>query len=593
MDRVVRIALAQINPVVGDLWGNSRLIVEWIGRARDQGAGIVLFPELALTGYPPEDLVLKPAFVRDNLNQLNAVVEATKGISAVVGFVDEEGDLFNAAAFIHDGELKAVYHKVFLPNYGVFDEQRYFTPGHRCPIFELGGVRIGVSVCEDCWYPAGPMAWEAHHGAELLLNINGSPYHEGKRVPREAMIAGRAADYGCFIAWVNTVGGQDELVFDGNSVIFGPTGEVLARAPSFREDLLVCDVDLGSVPFHRPHESIRREAEGAERLELVVTEIDVRAAKPASAPPKLTLRRSDAIPLEGPAEVYAAVVLGTHDYVTKQNFRKVVIGLSGGVDSALTAAIASDALGSENVIGVRMPSRFTSPESLEDAGLVAEALGIQLLDFPIEPAHKAFEEILAETFRGTKPGVAEENIQPRIRSTILHALSNKFGYIVLTTGNKSELATGYGTLYGDMAGGFAVLKDITKTMVYELCHYRNSISEAGRAQGALQPIPERVIAKPPTAELKPNQKDSDSLPPYDELDPILRGYVEQDLGPEELVAAGHRPEVVARVIQLVDRSEYKRRQYPPGVKITPRAFGRDRRMPIVNRYVPNGARPTP
>jgi NAD+ synthase (glutamine-hydrolysing) len=580
VDRTVRIALAQINPIVGDLSGNSRLIVEWIGRARDQGADVVLFPELALTGYPPEDLVLKPAFVRDNMKQLGVVVEATKGISAVVGFVDEEGDLFNAAAFMHDGELKAVYHKVFLPNYGVFDEQRYFTPGHRCPIFELGGVRIGVSVCEDCWYPAGPMAWQAQHGAELLLNINGSPYHEGKRIPREEMIAGRAADYGSFIAWVNTVGGQDELVFDGNSAIFSPTGEVLARAPSFREDLLVCDVNLGAVPFHRPHESIRREAEGAERLELLVSEIDLKTATPRARPP---LSRPEIKPLEGPAEVYAAVVLGTHDYVRKQGFQKVVIGLSGGVDSALTAAIASDALGPENVIGVRMPSRFTSPESLEDAGLVAEALGIQLLDFPIEPAHKALEGILADAFRGTKPGVAEENIQPRIRSTILHGLSNKFGYIVLTTGNKSELATGYGTLYGDMAGGFAVLKDITKTMVYELCHYRNSINAA---------IPERVITKPPTAELKPDQKDSDSLPPYDELDPILRGYVEQDLGPEELVAAGNRPEVVARVIQLVDRSEYKRRQYPPGVKITPRAFGRDRRMPIVNRYVPNGARPT-
>jgi NAD+ synthase (glutamine-hydrolysing) len=582
VERVLRIALAQINPIVGDLWGNSRLIVDWVGRARDHGADIVVFPELALTGYPPEDLVLKPAFVRDNLKQLDVVAAATKGISAVVGFVDEDGDLFNAAAFMHDGELKAVYHKVFLPNYGVFDEQRYFTPGHRCPIFELGGVRIGVTVCEDCWYPAGPMAWQAHHGAELLLNINGSPYHEGKRVPREEMIAGRASDYGSFIAWVNTVGGQDELVFDGNSAIFGPSGEVLARAPSFREDLLVYDLNLGSVSFHRPHESIRHEAEGAERLELVVTEVPV--SPTLSHSPKPAIRAAAVKPLEGAAEVYAAVALGTRDYVRKQDFKKVVIGLSGGVDSALTAAIAADALGPENVIGVRMPSRYTSPKSLEDAGLVAEALGIQLLDFPIEPAHRAFEEILAEAFHGTKPGVAEENVQPRIRMTILHALSNKFGYMVLTTGNKSELATGYGTLYGDMAGGFAVLKDITKTMVYELCRYRNSLGPA---------IPERVLTKPPTAELKPDQKDSDSLPPYEVLDPILRGYVEQDLGPEELVAAGNKPETVARVILLVDRSEYKRRQYPPGVKITPRAFGRDRRMPITNRYVPNGARPTP
>jgi NAD+ synthase (glutamine-hydrolysing) len=574
--------LAQINPIVGDLGGNSRLIVEWIARAREEGADIVCFPELALSGYPPEDLVLKPAFVRDNRKELEVVVSATKGISAVVGFVDEDGDIFNAAAFMHDGELKAVYHKVFLPNYGVFDEQRYFTPGHRCPIFELAGVRIGVSVCEDCWYPAGPMAQQAQHDAELLININGSPYHQGKRVPREAMVAGRASDYGAFVAWVNTVGGQDELVFDGNSAIFGPGGEVLARAPSFREDLLVCDINFGSVPFHRPHESIRHEAEGAERLELVVAEVALSPiVSPATKPP---IRASVNQPLEGPAEVYAAVVLGTHDYVRKQGFEKVLLAMSGGVDSALTAAIAVDALGPDNVIGVRMTSRYTSAESLEDAGLGAEALGIQLLDFSIEPAHRGFEEILEGAFRGTKEGVAEENIQPRIRMTVLHALSNKFGYIVLNTGNKSELATGYGTLYGDMAGGFAVLKDITKTMVYELCAYRNSLGLA---------IPERVLSKAPSAELRPGQKDSDSLPPYAEMDPILQGYVEQDLTPEELVAAGNRPETVARVIQLVDRSEYKRRQAPPGVKITPRAFGRDRRMPITNRYVPNGARPAP
>jgi NAD+ synthase (glutamine-hydrolysing) len=580
--RSLRIALAQVNPIVGDLEGNARLITEWIGHARDRGADIVCFPELVLTGYPPEDLVLKPAFVRDNLRWLDSVATATKGICAVVGFVDQDGDIFNAAAFIHDGMVKAVYHKVFLPNYGVFDEQRYFTPGHRCPIIEMSGIRIGMSVCEDCWYPSGPMAWQANHGVELMININGSPYHEGKRGPREAMIAGRASDYGAYVAWVNVVGGQDELVFDGNSVVLGPSGDVLAHAASFQEELLVSDLDFGPVPFHRPHEKIRYEAEGAARLELLVTEVpvDASASRKAHEPLKATLKT----PLDGPAEVYAAVAIGTHDYVRKQGFQKVVIGLSGGVDSALTAAIAADALGPDNVIGVRMPSRYTSPESLEDAGLVAETLGVQLLDFPIEPAHRAFEEILAGVFRDTVPGVAEENIQPRIRSTILHALSNKFGYIVLTTGNKSELATGYGTLYGDMAGGFAVLKDITKTMVYELCRYRNSLSDA---------IPERVLTKPPSAELKPGQKDSDSLPPYDELDPILRGYVEEDLGPDELVARGHRPEIVARVIQLVDRSEYKRRQYPPGVKITPRAFGRDRRMPITNRYVPNGARPAP
>ena len=576
----MRIALAQVNPTVGDLAGNTKLVVDWIERARKADADIVCFPELVITGYPPEDLVLKPSFVRDNLAQLDVVAMASRGIAVIVGFVDRDGDLFNAAAFIHDGEVKAVYHKVFLPNYGVFDEKRYFVPGHRAPIVRLDGVPIGVSVCEDCWFPAGPMAWEAEHGAHVLININGSPYHYGKRAPREAMVGGRAADYGAFVAWVNTVGGQDELVFDGNSVVFDPHGRQVAHAESFVEDLLVCDIDPEQ-PVHISPEELRHEAQGAERLELQVEELTCTSPPRSQARSKIDNRL--ATPLEGAAEIYAAVVLGTRDYMRKQRFDKVVIGMSGGIDSALTAAIACDALGAQNVIGVRMPSRHTSNESLDDAGLVAENLGMQLMDFSIEPPHRGFEEILAPVFKGTTQGVAEENLQPRIRSTILHALSNKFGYIVLSTGNKSELATGYGTLYGDIAGGYSVLKDITKTTVYELCRYRNTIGPA---------IPERVITKPPSAELKPGQKDTDSLPPYDALDPILIGYIEEDLSPEELVAAGHDPKTVARVIQLVDRSEYKRRQAPPGVKITPRAFGRDRRMPIVNRYSPNGGRPT-
>ena len=573
----MRIALAQVNPTVGDLSGNAQLVIDGIDRAREAGADIVCFPELVITGYPPEDLVLKPSFVRDNLAQLEFIASATQGICAVVGFVDQEGEIYNAAAFLHDGEIKAVYHKVFLPNYGVFDEKRYFVPGHRSPIIELEGVRIGMTVCEDCWFPAGPMAWEAYHGAQLLININGSPYHYGKREPREAMVAERAATYGAYVAWVNTVGGQDELVFDGNSVIFDGHGNLVARSPSLVPDMLVCDIEPAR-PVHHDGEALRREADGAERLELELTSVPV----DGEPRPKAPMPRRVVEPLAGAAEIYAAVVLGTHDYMHKQGFQKAVIGMSGGVDSALTAAIACDALGPENVIGVRMASRYTSAESLGDAGLVAENLGMQLMDFSIEPPHRGFEEILRPVFEGTMPGVAEENLQPRIRSTILHALSNKFGYIVLSTGNKSELATGYGTLYGDIAGGYAVLKDITKTTVYELARYRNSLAAA---------IPERVMTKPPSAELKPSQKDTDSLPPYDELDPILKGYIEDDLSPEELIAAGNRPETVARVIQLVDRSEYKRRQAPPGVKITPRAFGRDRRMPIVNRYSPNGLRP--
>jgi len=380
---------------------------------------------------------------------------------------------------------------------------------------------------------------------------------------------------------VNTTGGQDELVFDGNSVIFGPEGQVIAHAPSFEETLLVGDLDAGSVFGERLHDTrLRREAQEPLNVDLEISEVAV-GTRPHRA--RKWLRAPVAAPLEGPAEVYAALVTGTRDYLRKNGFAKALLGLSGGVDSALTAAVAADALGAQNVIGVLMPSRYTSEENLEDAAECAEALGIQLLEIPIDPAHRAFEEMFKDTFRGTREGVAEENIQPRIRGNILMALSNKFGYLLLTTGNKSELATGYGTLYGDIAGGYAVLKDITKTTVYELCRYRNSLGPA---------IPERVLTKPPSAELKPDQKDSDSLPPYEELDPILRGYVEEDLTPEEIIAAGHRPETVARVIQLVDRSEYKRRQAPPGVKITPRAFGRDRRMPITNRYVPNGVRPT-
>ncbi len=581
--RPLRVALAQVNSTVGDLDGNATLVVDRIGRARQAGASLVCFPELVLTGYPPEDLLLKPSFIRDNLRYLDRVVAETKGLAAVIGFVDLERDIYNAAAFAYDGHLMGVYHKVYLPNYGVFDEERYFRRGRRSPIFVLGGVRIGVSICEDAWYPGGPISLQARNGAELLVNINGSPYHFGKRATRETMVATRAMDGRAFMAWVNGVGGQDELVFDGNSVIFGPEGDVLARAPSFEESLLVADLDIGSVFGERLHDTrLRQEAQSGADLGLEVTEVVV-TGRPRERVGEAR-RPAPVAPLEGPAEVYAALVTGTGDYVRKTGFERVLVGLSGGVDSALTAAVAADALGPENVTGVLMPSRYTSAESIEDAELLAERLGIRAEQVSIEDVHHAFETTIARIADGGPPGIAEENVQARLRGNILMYYSNKFGWLLLTTGNKSEVATGYCTLYGDMAGGFAVLKDIPKTLVYELSRYRNSIGDV---------IPERILTKAPSAELREGQKDSDSLPPYEVLDPILQAYVEDDRSFEELVAAGHDADTVARVIRLVDASEYKRRQAPPGIKITPRAFGRDRRMPIVNRYRPDGLRPPP
>jgi NAD+ synthase (glutamine-hydrolysing) len=580
--RPLKVALAQFDATVGDLAGNAGRMIEWTERAREQECDLVVFPELAVTGYPPEDLLLKPSFIRDNLRHRDRVVAASRGIAVIGGFVDRGVDIYNAAFFAYDGGLKGVYHKIYLPNYGVFDEERYFQRGRRSPIFELGGVRIGVSVCEDAWYPIGPISAQAAQGAELLVNINGSPYHRGKRQSRETMIATRAMDSRAFLAWVNLVGGQDELVFDGNSLFFDPDGTLVAHAASFQEELLVADLDIGSVFGARLHDTrLRKEAATPLPIDLEVSEVLVTE----QAPPHSGGIHANPVskPLDGPAEVYAALVCGTRDYVRKSGaFQKVLLGLSGGIDSSLTAAVAVDALGRENVVGVLMPSQFTSAESLEDARRLAGALGIRTFELPIETVRAAYAEALAEPFAGTEPGLAEENIQARIRGNLLMAISNKYGWMVLTTGNKSELATGYCTLYGDMAGGFAVLKDIPKTTVYELARYRNEV--VGEV------IPSRVLEKPPSAELRANQRDEDSLPPYDELDPILQGYVEDDRSFEELVAAGHDPATVRRVIALVDNSEYKRRQGAPGIKITPRAFGRDRRMPITNRYTPDGIR---
>lgn len=576
---VFRIALAQINTTVGDLSGNTAKIIEYIGRAHDLGADLVAFPELAITGYPPEDLLLKPRFIQDNLECLRHVIAASSDMIVVVGFADLCEDIYNAAALIQNGQLLGVYHKNYLPTYGVFDEDRYFQRGDQCPVFALGDVRIGINICEDMWYPTGPISTQSANGAQIIVNISSSPYYRGKRAFHERMLATRAIDNLVIVAYLNLVGGQDELVFNGGSAIFDQRGEVVARACQFAEDLLVADLDIGDVTrAHIQDPRWRQERRGRavgcqpdgtiHGQALILDRPRPPLPPPSSAQARVLLPTSS-------AEVYAALVMATRDYVFKNGFKKVILGLSGGLDSSLVAVIAADALGSENVVTVAMPSRYSSAHSLEDARQLADGLGLRLLNISIEPAFQAMSNMLSDAFKGTKPGTAEENIQARIRGNILMALSNKSGYLVLTTGNKSEYAVGYTTLYGDMAGGFAVLKDVYKTAVYDLARYRNSLSKV---------IPERVLEKPPSAELRPGQLDMDSLPPYEILDGILRAYVEEDRGVAEIVDRGFDSETVQRVIAMVDRSEYKRQQAPPGVKITPRAFGRDRRLPITNRY---------
>jgi NAD+ synthase (glutamine-hydrolysing) len=575
-----RVALAQINPTVGDLKGNSAKIIDYLGRAREAGADLVAFPELVLTGYPPEDLLLKPSFIKDNLRALKEIAAAARGITAVVGFVDAGEDIYNAAAVLHDGAVASVYHKVYLPNYGVFDEDRYFRPGRRQFIYVVSGVRVGVSVCEDIWYPTGPAAIQVQAGARVLVNINASPYHCGKREHREKMLATRAVDGEVILCYVNAVGGQDELVFDGASLVVDQTGRTLARGRQFEEDLICVDLDTEAVFRHRLHdprwrkEPLLPDLNGATPVQRVIVSEGPAVGPAVEAKPPLSNR--EVTIFGGPAEIYGALVLGTRDYVRKNGFEKVVIGLSGGIDSSLVAVIAADALGAENVVGVMMPSRYTSAASIEDAEELSRRLGVRLLTISIEQAFQAYLDTLHETFRGTRPDITEENIQARIRGNILMALTNKFHYLALTAGNKSETATGYVTLYGaDTTGGLSPLKDVPKTMVYRLADYRNGVSRV---------IPDRVITKEPTAELKPDQRDSDTLPPYYVLDPILQAYVEEDRPVEEIVAMGHPEELVRRVVALVNRSEFKRRQTPPGLKVTPRAFGRDRRLPITNRY---------
>jgi len=576
----LRIALAQINVTVGDLDGNKRKILHYLDQARALGVDLIAFPELVVTGYPPEDLLLKTAFIEANVRCLHELVAETLGLAAIVGFVDARDDLYNAAAVIHDGTLASVYHKHYLPNYGVFDEDRYFQTGQTSSVFVIRGAIVGVSICEDIWYPTGPPQVQALQGdAQVLVNISASPYHIGKGLSRERMLATRAADNVAIVAFCNLVGGQDELVFDGHSVIFDEKGELVCRGRQFEEDLVVADLELEDVFRQRLRDPRRRKAredsESGSVTRVLLSE-ESREEKPSAGMetcPTLPEHRVER--LDPLAEVYQALALGTRDYVRKNGFGKVVIGLSGGIDSSLVAAIAADALVAENVTGVSMPSRYSSEASWADAQQLADNLGIAFLTVPIDEVFQVYLDTLAPVFAGREPDVTEENIQARIRGNLLMALSNKFGWLVLTTGNKSEMGVGYATLYGDMAGGFAVIKDVPKTLVYDLAYYRNGLSQV---------IPQRVLDRPPSAELRPDQRDTDSLPPYDVLDPILHAYIEEDRELPEMVAMGFDQATVKRVMAMVDRSEYKRRQSPPGVRITPRAFGKDRRLPITNRF---------
>ncbi len=566
----LRIAACQLNCVVGDLSGNVDRILAAYDQAEAAGCDLAVFSELAICGYPPEDLLLKPGFVADNIEALDKLAAGTSRCAAVVGFVDKGRDLYDAAAVCARGRVVGTYRKRHLPNYSVFDEQRYFAPGTEpYQLYDVAGVKVGVSVCEDAWDPVGPIAQQAAGGAEVMVSINASPFYVGRLGERERMLATRATDASCALVYVNQVGGQDELVFDGASLILDSGGRVVAAGPQFEEAVVIVDLDVR--PVFRKRLLDPRGRATAPVLALVPVsdsvggddddgggKVDVYLPAPVEA-------------LDATAELWQALVVGTRDYVTKTGFTDVVIGLSGGIDSSLVAALAVDALGQAHVHGVSMPSRYSSEGSTADARMLAGALGIELQTVAIDPAHSAFDTMLEAT------GLADENLQSRLRGVVLMALSNANGWMVLTTGNKSELAVGYSTLYGDTAGGYAVIKDVPKTRVYELCRWRNE--EAGRPV-----VPESVLDKPPSAELRPDQRDDESLPPYDVLDPVLEAYIEDDLTAAELVDAGFASEVVERVTRLVDLAEYKRRQSPLGVRVTPKAFGKDRRMPIVNRY---------
>jgi NAD+ synthase (glutamine-hydrolysing) len=569
----MRLALAQMNSVVGDLDGNRVLILELLEQSKEAGADLVLFPELAVTGYPPEDLLLRPSFVRAARRSVEQIAEESAGIAALVGAPHLDVDLFNACYVLAGGEIRAVYRKRFLPNYGVFDENRYFAPGDDLLLLRFGDVIVGPTVCEDIWQPGPPATDLALAGAQLVVNISASPFHVGKDREREEMLRVRARDNSCFVALCNMVGGQDELIFDGGSVVLDDEGELIARAASFEEELLVVDLDPVSSVGRRLRD-VRRRALARERVGVAPPEeLVLDPTRPQAEP----LQPEPAAPLDDLEQMRLALELGLRDYVRKNGFGDVVIGLSGGIDSALTAAIAVGALGADRVHGASMPSRFSSEGTRSDARRLAESLGIDFREVPIEPMVEAFGAALAPSFEGHAADLTEENVQARVRGTLLMALSNKFGWLVIATGNKSELSVGYSTLYGDLAGGFALLKDVFKTDVFRLSRRLNE--RAGR-----ELIPQSIIDRAPSAELRADQRDEDSLPPYEKLDPVLEAYVELDRSRDELAEDGFDPEVVERAIAMIDRAEYKRRQAPPGVKLRPKAFGRDRRTPITNRW---------
>ena len=594
--RISRLAMVQFNPIVGDLSGNIRAIIQWIKEAKKSRADVVAFPELAITGYPPEDLVLRPSFLKDTRLALDEVIKHCGGITAVIGFIRDgekkepiRPEVFpttspsptalNAAAIVHNRQVVATYAKMILPNYGVFDEQRYFSAGNRPLVFELNGIRYGVNICEDIWKANGPTFDEAGRGrAHIILNINASPYQMGKDKVREGMLARRARENGVVVSYTNMVGGQDEIIFDGQSLVVNASGQIITRGKAFEEELLVTDIDIDAKGMRGPRRK-QPEVGGANSHHAVQRVVLSREYLPKR---RRLLHPRRAAPLDPLEEVYRALVLGVRDYVNKNRFQKVLVGISGGIDSALTSVIAVDALGPEQVTGVFMPSMFTSKESRQDSLRLMKNLKVPLLEIPITKLWNSYLHALAPVFEGKAHDTTEENLQARIRGNLLMAMSNKFGHLVLTTGNKSEMSVGYATLYGDMAGGFAVIKDLSKTLVYDLAKYRN---QRAQSEMGMSLIPQRIIDRPPSAELKPHQTDQDTLPPYEMLDPILEAYVEDDRAFDDIVRMGFPSTMVQRVITMVDRSEYKRRQAPVGIKITERALGKDRRMPVTNRYV--------